>query len=226
MSLQAWPELQRVALDDAHASWLPGAPRAALPDLLAQARRSPLGRRWIAQQLVRAAPQLLGRPAPAAPIDEAQLAAADWLLRPLNAAVLPLSELLLELGAMALAAELRAVVARRGFACLRAVLGEARHERALREGPQAAAAVVRPAEFNRALDSQLRLRSLVRNQGIAELEACAATVHVAACERVRLACERDWTAVQCSARLEPSYTAALVRAQLTQPEDAGAAHAA
>jgi hypothetical protein len=55
---QIWFEVQVATLERVHSSWLPGVPI----DLLTQARKLALGRRWLAKRLSAVSPVLFGLP--------------------------------------------------------------------------------------------------------------------------------------------------------------------
>ena len=55
---QLWFSVQVETLKRVHSSWLPDVPL----ELLAQARKLPLGRRWLAKRLVSVSPMLFGLP--------------------------------------------------------------------------------------------------------------------------------------------------------------------
>lgn len=188
--------LQNAALDSLHAGWLAG--EAAL---IAKARGSHLGRRWLAGRLVPLAPALFA--APAGADLAAALEAEPWLLEP----GAPAESLRLQLGMLALAAPLRGVVSRLEAHRVRRVLGPTLYRELLR-APTAATDA--PAGFAAALVSDAALHSFLLRSGEAELGAYAAGLHPAAGERVRLAfapAEPAPTLLD-AARIEPLLRAA------------------
>jgi hypothetical protein len=90
-----WFEVQVETLKRVHSSWVPGVPI----ELLAQARKLALGRRWLARRLTVVSPVLFGLPAELDTESVERLRAAAWLA-PLAAEPLQTA---LDLGALALA---------------------------------------------------------------------------------------------------------------------------
>jgi hypothetical protein len=72
---QIWFNVQTETLKRVHSSWLPGVPI----DLLTQARKLALGRRWLAKRLSVASPVLFGLPVDLDSAAVARLKAAAWL---------------------------------------------------------------------------------------------------------------------------------------------------
>ena len=72
---QLWFSVQVETLKRVHSSWLPDVPL----ELLAQARKLPLGRRWLAKRLVSVSPMLFGLPRNLDSEAVARLKAASWL---------------------------------------------------------------------------------------------------------------------------------------------------
>lgn len=70
-----WFNVQVETLKRVHSSWLPDIPL----ELLAQARKLPLGRRWLARRLVAVSPMLFGLPMELNSDAVARLKAAAWL---------------------------------------------------------------------------------------------------------------------------------------------------
>jgi hypothetical protein len=70
-----WFNVQVETLERVHSSWLPDIPL----ELLAQARKLPLGRRWLAGRLVAVSPMLFGLPVELNSDAVARLKAAEWL---------------------------------------------------------------------------------------------------------------------------------------------------
>jgi hypothetical protein len=72
---QIWFHVQVETLKRVHSSWLPDVPL----ELLAQARKLPLGRRWLARRLAGVSPMLFGLPRELSSDAVARLRAAQWL---------------------------------------------------------------------------------------------------------------------------------------------------
>lgn len=72
---QIWFNVQVETLKRVHSSWLPDVPL----ELLAQARKLPLGRRWLARRLSGVSPMLFGLPRDLDSEAVARLKAAAWL---------------------------------------------------------------------------------------------------------------------------------------------------
>jgi hypothetical protein len=72
---QIWFNVQVETLKRVHSSWLPDVPL----DLLAQARKLPLGRRWLAKRLSDVSPMLFGLPRDLDSAAVARLKDAAWL---------------------------------------------------------------------------------------------------------------------------------------------------
>jgi hypothetical protein len=72
---QIWFNVQMETLKRVHSSWLPDVPL----HLLAQARKLPLGRRWLAKRLSTVSPMLFGLPRDLDSDAVARLKAAAWL---------------------------------------------------------------------------------------------------------------------------------------------------
>jgi len=72
---QIWFNVQVETLKRVHSSWLPDVPL----DLLAQARKLPLGRRWLAKRLSSVSPMLFGLPRDLDSAAVARLKDAAWL---------------------------------------------------------------------------------------------------------------------------------------------------
>ena len=70
-----WFNVQVETLKRVHSSWLPDIPI----ELLAQARKLPLGRRWLARRLIAVSPMLFGLPMELNSDAVARLKAAAWL---------------------------------------------------------------------------------------------------------------------------------------------------
>jgi hypothetical protein len=94
-----WFEVQVETLKRVHSSWVPGVPI----ELLAQARKLALGRRWLARRLTVVSPVLFGLPAELDCESVGRLRLAAWLA-PLAAEPLQSA---LHLGALALAPLIR-----------------------------------------------------------------------------------------------------------------------
>jgi len=72
---QIWFNVQVETLKRVHSSWLPDVPL----ELLAQARKLPLGRRWLAKRLSSVSPMLFGLPRDLDSAAVARLKDAAWL---------------------------------------------------------------------------------------------------------------------------------------------------
>ena len=72
---QIWFNVQVETLKRVHSSWLPDVPL----ELLAQARKLPLGRRWLSRRLSTVSPMLFGLPTELDSDGVARLKAASWL---------------------------------------------------------------------------------------------------------------------------------------------------
>ncbi len=172
----SWAELQRQALDGAHAAWFDDLP----PQLLDAARDDAAGRRLLARRLAGIAPQLFaGFPAvlPAALAANARLRTSRHSL----------DEQALDLGALAFAPMLRLMIARDEVVRLRRVLGAARYARTLAaadRGPAPPASAA--AALAEACGADETLHRLFLEQGRAEWAAHANVVHPAALEWLRL----------------------------------------
>jgi hypothetical protein len=192
-----WFEVQVHTLGRVHPSWLPGIP----PDLLAQARKQSLGRRWMSNRLSTVSPVLFGLPEELGPDAVAELSAAAWLA-PLVADPI---ERALDLGSLTMAATVRTLVNRSEVIKLRAALGADRYARVL-------AIAVDPAEIASAPSSDDHdiVEQLIRC-GARELAGFADSLHPAWGESVRLTFERGWWFDVASPRLTPAAAEACLR---------------
>src|SRR5689334_4891573 len=116
-----WFEVKVETLRRVHSSWLPGVPI----ELLTQARKLALGRRWLAKRLAPVSPVLFGLPAELDSDSVARLRAAAWIA-PLAAEPL---ECALDLGSLAMAATIRTLVNRPEVVKIRGALGPERYAR-------------------------------------------------------------------------------------------------
>jgi hypothetical protein len=199
-----WFEVQVETLKRVHSSWLPEIPI----DLLTQARKLALGRRWLARRLATISPVLFGLPAQLDSDAVTRLRAAAWLA-PLAAEPL---ECALDLGALAMAASIRALVNRPEITKIRSALGPERFARVL-------AAHVAPSQsppMPPAGDLDMMER-LIRC-GAAEFAAFADTVHPAWGESVRLTYECSWWLDAHAPSLTPAMAEACLRHRIHQPE--------
>jgi hypothetical protein len=202
-----WFEVQVETLKRVHSSWVPGVPI----ELLTQARKLPLGRRWLARRLDTMSPVLFGLPALMDSESVDRLRAAVWLA-PLVADPL---ECALDLGALAMAATLRALVNRPEIQKIRGALGPERFARVLAspvaQTPPAAAAPAGDLDM---------IERLIRS-GAAEFAAFADSLHCAWGESVRLTYERAWWLDVSSPGLTPAMAESCLRLR-TQPPPGGA----
>jgi len=192
---EIWFNVQVETLKRVHSSWLPGVPI----DLLTQARKLALGRRWLAKRLSTVSPVLFGLPMEMDSEGVARLKAAAWLA-PLVADPL---ECALELGSLAMAPTLRTLVNRPEVVKIRGALGPERYARVL----SSPLAPTQPApELASELASELDMVERLIRCGAAEFAGLADSLHPAWGESVRLTYERSWWFDACSPSL--SVTAA------------------
>ena len=176
---QIWFSVQVETLKRVHSSWLPGVPI----DLLTQARKLALGRRWLAKRLTVASPVLFGLPLELDSDEVAKLKAAAWLA-PLVADPL---ECALELGSLAMAPTLRTLVNRPEVVKIRGALGPERYARVL----SSPVAPTQPPAATAAAGELDLMERLIRC-GAAEFAGLADSLHPAWGESVRLTYERSW----------------------------------
>ena len=188
---QVWFNVQIETLKRVHSSWLPGVPI----DLLTQARKLALGRRWLAKRLSVVSPVLFGLPVDLDSDAVARLKAAAWLA-PLVADPL---ECALELGSLAMAPTLRTLVNRPEVVKIRGALGPERYARVL----SSPVAPTQPPAAAAAAGELDMVERLIRC-GAAEFAGLADSLHPAWGESVRLTYERSWWFDACS----PSLSAA------------------
>ncbi|MBN8887453.1 MAG: hypothetical protein J0I77_17145 [Rudaea sp.] len=161
--------LRSLALQEAHAEWLPELSAA----LIAQMRASPLGLRMLARALAEGpAVELFAVPLWHMP------AHAEWLFWPRPA----LDEAALDLAALALSGSIRGTVRRDAVLRLKRVLGEVRYALALSEPP----GDTYPAGFADALVADKPLERYFFAHGYAELIGHAGALHAACAERIRV----------------------------------------
>jgi hypothetical protein len=199
-----WFEVQVETLKRVHSSWLPGVPI----ELLTQARKLALGRRWLAKRLCTVSPVLFGLPAELDSRAVSRLKAAAWLA-PLVADPF---ECALDLGSLAMAATIRTLVNRPEVVKIRSALGPERYARVL--AFPAAPSQSAPASVAGDLDMVERL---VRC-GAAEFAGFADSLHPAWGESVRLTYERAWWVDACAPSLTPAAAQACLRLRIQQPE--------
>jgi hypothetical protein len=199
-----WFEVQVETLKRVHSSWLPGVPI----ELLTQARKLALGRRWLAKRLCTVSPVLFGLPAELDSEAIGRLRAAAWLA-PLVADPF---ECALDLGSLAMAATIRTLVNRPEVVKIRGALGPERYARVL--AFPAAPSQSTPAPAAGDLDMVERL---VRC-GAAEFAGFADSLHPAWGESVRLTYERAWWFDACAPSLTSAAALACLRLRIQQPD--------
>jgi hypothetical protein len=180
----AWFDLQRTTVERVHPSWLPGL----AAELVVQARSTPTGRRWLANQLSTLTPLLFALPSGVGPASVHELYDVGWFSAVLQE---PL-ERALDLGSLLLAARLRTVVSRFAVTHLRTMLGVERYERALTASPANAAVPAVPRVSTQTSDEADVLVGQVLHHGAHELAAYAARLHPALAQSVKLSFERNW----------------------------------
>jgi hypothetical protein len=214
--LQAWLALQRETTERVHPSWFPGLPA----ELIVHARKSPPGRRWLANRLARVSPLLFGIPHETEAVPARNLRNAEWLRICLHDVL----ECALDLGSLTLAVTVRTMVTRSEVMRLRAVLGVERYERLLFAPPSTSSASA-PAAFRAGAHGTAECRGddlaerLLRC-GAHELAAYAATLHPALCESVRLSLECNWWDVEGMASLTPAAVESCLRLRRERQKDA------
>jgi hypothetical protein len=196
-----WFEVQVETLKRVHSSWLPGVPI----ELLTQARRLALGRRWLAKRLSTVSPVLFGVPTDLGAQDVERLRTAAWLA-PLAADPL---ECALDLGSLAMAATIRTLVNRPEAVKIRGALGPERFARVL-ASPSAPGQPAAPAGDLDMVDRIIRC-------GAAEFAAFADSQHPAWGESVRLTYERAWSFEPSAPGLTTAAAEACLRARNQQP---------
>jgi hypothetical protein len=215
--LQPWRALQRETTERVHSSWFPGLPS----DLVIHARKSTLGRRWLANRLAPVSPLLFGiLPYETEALPGRNLRNAEWLRTCLR----DVSECALDVGSLTLAVTVRTMVTRSEVMRLRAVLGVERYERLLSvptstppfepSGPQGVGA--RAEADCRGDDLPERLLQ----RGAHELAAYAATLHPALGESVRLSFECNWWDIEGTPLLTPAVIEACLRQRHSHHKDA------
>jgi len=174
---QIWFNVQVETLKRVHSSWVPDVPI----ELLTQARKLPLGRRWLAKRLGAVSPVLFGLPADLDSEALEKLKAASWIA-PLVAEPM---ECALELGSLAMAPTLRTLVNRPEVVKIRGALGAERYARIL-------ASPVAPAQPPAVVNEPGELVDKLIRCGAAELAGLADSLHPAWGESVRLTYDRSW----------------------------------
>jgi hypothetical protein len=198
-----WFAVQVETVKRVHSSWVPDVPI----DLLTQARKLALGRRWLAKRLATVSPVLFGLPAEQDCESVARLRAAMWLA-PLVADPL---ECALDLGSLAMAATLRTLVNRPEVVKIRGALGPERFARVL--ASPAASSQSPPTPPAGDLDMVERLIRC----GAAEFAAFADFLHPAWGESVRLTYERAWWLEVSPPSLTPAAAQACLRLRIQHP---------
>lgn len=195
-----WSEVRIETLKRVHSSWLPGVPI----DMLLQARRLALGRRWLAGRLVTASPVLFGRAGERDARSVARLKAGEWIA-PL---VADPWESALDLGSLAMSATLRSLINSPEILKIRGVLGPERYARILAWAGSSARPAPAPA-----LGDLDMVERLIRC-GSAEFAAFAAWLHPAWGESVRLTYERSWWLDAGAASLSTNAAQACLRRRI------------
>jgi hypothetical protein len=204
---KAWFDVQGETLRRVHSSWLPGIP----VELVAQARRLSLGRRWLAKRLCIVSPVLFGLPEELGSDAAAGLHAGAWLAPRLRE---PL-ECALDLGSLAMAATVRTLVNRPEVVKLRAALGIERYARVLAAPALPSQQAPEPARADH--DTRDIVDRIVRC-GAAELAGFADSLHPAWGESVRLTFERGWWSDVPSPTLTAGAAEACLRAAERIPD--------
>lgn len=212
--LQSWLALQRETTERVHRSWFPSLPA----DLVVHARKSSLGRRWLANRLAQVSPLLFGiLPYETEALPARNLRNAAWLRTCLRDVL----ECALDLGSLTLAVTVRTMVTRSEVVRLRAVLGVERYERLLStptpDFPTEPAAAVAGAKADCHGDDLLE-RLLQR--GARELAAYATMLHPALGESVRLSFECNWWDVEVAPLLTPAAIESCLRLRSEHPKGA------
>ena len=196
-----WFEVQVETLKRVHSSWLPGVPI----ELLTQARKLALGRRWLAKRLATVSPVLFGVPSELDSEDIERLRRAAWLA-PLAADPL---ECALDLGSLAMGATIRMLVNRPEIVKIRGALGPERFARVL-------ALPVAPGQPAPPVGDLDMMDRIIRC-GATEFAACAEDQHPAWGESVRLTYERTWWLHPSAPSLTPAVAERYLRARIQQP---------
>jgi hypothetical protein len=194
---QLWFDIQVETLRRVHSSWLPGI----APELLVQARRLALGRRWLANRLATVSPVLFGLPSELGPEAITELRSASWLTPIVADAI----ESALDLGSLAMAATVRTLVNRSDVIKLRGVLGPKRYARALAAPVDNSQGLIAITGGNHDI-----LDQLIRC-GATELALYADSLHPAWGESVRLTFERAWWLDPPTPSLTPAAAEACLR---------------
>jgi hypothetical protein len=199
-----WFEVQVETLKRVHSSWLPGVPI----ELLTQARKLALGRRWLAKRLATISPVLFGLPSELDSEAVTRLRAAAWVA-PLAAEPL---ESALDLGSLAMAATIRTLVNRPEVVKIRGALGPERYARVLAyHVPPSQPPAAPPAGDLDMVERLIRC-------GAAEFAAFADTLHPAWGESVRLTYECSWWIDLHYPTLTPAIAEACLRQRIQQPD--------
>jgi hypothetical protein len=213
--VQAWLALQRETTERVHPSWFPGV----AADLIVHARRSPVGRRWLANRLAHVSPLLFGIPHAAQMMSEGNLRGAESLRICLHDAL----DCALDLGSVAFSATLRAMVTRSEIMRLRMALGAERYQRLL-SVPVPTFSPRLSAPFN--ADSRADdLREGLLRHGARELAAYAASLHPFLDASVRLTFEVNWWDVEAAVLLDPGTVEACLRMRSEHKQEGALASA-
>jgi hypothetical protein len=199
----AWFDLQRATVERVHPSWLPNF----AAELVAAARRTPTGRRWLANQLSTIMPLLFALPGGVGPASAREL----HDLGHCRAALLDPLERALDLGSLLLAARLRTVVSRSAVTRLRTMLGTERYDRALTTSPHITTAPVVTRVSMQTSDEAEVLVAQMLHHGAHELAAYAARLHPALAQSVKLTFEHEWWRYTYPTTLSPDTVAVSLR---------------
>lgn len=191
--------LAQAGLADLDASWIPSVE----PSLLAAAKRSQVGRHWIASVLAESWDLFNDLTVYSDELQPPQL--PPWLFTNLP------GRAPLVLGALTFAGAIKKSVARAQVSRLREILGLQLHQRILDEpdSPETAPSSVAQQDINTAIQvgAPRELATRFRRQGAMELYHSARHYHPRAGERVALAFPRDWQLDQAHRHLPESKVA-------------------
>ncbi|HEY2464503.1 MAG TPA: hypothetical protein VGI32_10620 [Steroidobacteraceae bacterium] len=209
--LAPWFKLQGLTLDAIHPSWFADL----APELVVEARKNFLCRRWLAIRLSTISPLLFGAPAPLRHAEAQPLQSAAWL----EEALADTMDCAFDLGLLVLPGLVRTVVARADVMRLRSALGAARYERILKGQPDSLfRAHATGADIEPAIDGGAAVVERLTRRGAAELMGYAASVHPAWGESVRLCFERRASEVAPAPCLDPDVVEDCLRLRATVPE--------
>ncbi len=213
--LRTWLALQRETTERVHPSWFPDFPA----ELVVHARKSSLGRRWLANRLAQASPLLFGiLPYETEAWPARNLRNAEWL----RVCLREVLECALDLGSLTLAVTVRTMVTRSEVVRLRAVLGVERYERLLSmPGSRSGSPGALGAGADTGIDCQRDdLLERLLQRGARELAAYAATLHPALGESVRLSFELTWWDIEGTPLLTTEVIEACLRLRNEHRKDA------